>query len=255
MKVLIIDDEAPARQRMRKLLGAELDIEIAGECENGNVALDAIVAHTPDLIFLDIQMPGRNGFDVLRDLSPDCRPLVVFVTAFDEHAVRAFEVHAVDYLLKPFRQERLHESLEHVRRILKDRQQESVTTKLEALLHAVPQNASAQYPQRLAVKDGIKISIVPVIDIVCCLASGNYVEICTRDGRRLLLRETMSHLESRLDPEKFFRANRSAILNLTHVLEIVTEGKGGHIVKMADGNKLPLTVSLKELQDRLVSPA
>jgi two-component system LytT family response regulator len=250
MKILIVDDEAPARQRLRKLLEGEA-VEILADCANGDEALDAIAAHAPDLVFLDIQMPGRNGFDVLRDLPADIRPAVVFVTAFDEHAVRAFEFHALDYLLKPFRRERLQQSLERARQITRDKEAGGVSARLEQLLQSLPAAVGMNYPRRLVVKDGARVSIVPVEDIVCLLAEGNYVEICPRAGKRLLMRETMNSLETRLDPARFFRASRSAMVNLSHLKEVLSEGKSGHVLIMANDEKIRLTVPYEQLQQRL----
>jgi two-component system LytT family response regulator len=251
MKVILVDDEAPARQRLRKLLEGEQDIAILAECANADEALDAIAAHAPDLMFLDIQMPGRTGLELLRDLPAEGRPAVIFVTAFDAHAVKAFELHALDYLLKPFRKERLLESLERAREATKQKQSSGASTQLEQLLRSLPATPAAAYPQRLAVKDGPRITIVPIENIVCLLAGGNYIEICSRDGKKLLLRETMSRLETRLDPAHFFRASRSAVVNLTHLKEILSEGQSGHVLMMANGERIRLTASFSELQGKL----
>lgn len=252
MRVLIIDDEAPARERLRNFLKTEPDVEIIGECTNGNQALEVIVAQKPDLIFLDIQMPGLDGFGLLRSLPPENRPLIVFVTAYDEYAVQAFDAQALDYLLKPFRRQRLEESLSRARKILEKSSDGDVSSRLEVLLRSLPPKNSASYPQRLVVKDGSRISIVPVQEVVCFLASGNYVEVHTSDKRCLLLRETMNHLEARLDPAHFFRASRSSLIHLPHVKEIVTEDRDCHMVVMDNGWKTRLTVRLDALQSRLL---
>ena len=250
MKVIIVDDEAPARQRLRKLLEAEPDITILAECANGDEALDAIAAEPPDLMFLDIQMPGRTGFELLRDLPADGRPPVIFVTAYDEHAVKAFEFHALDYLLKPFRKERLQQSLERARALAKQKSP-AAANPVEQLLRSLPAETPANFPQRLAVKDGPRITIVPLENIVCLLAEGNYIEVCGKDGKILLLRETMSRLETRLDPAKFFRASRSAFVHLAHLKEILSEGQSGYVLIMANGEKIRLTASFEELQQRI----
>jgi len=251
MKVILVDDEAPARQRLRKLLEGEQDIAILAECANADEALEAIAAHGPDLMFLDIQMPGRTGLELLRDLPPDGRPAVIFVTAYDAHAVKAFELHALDYLLKPFRKERLLESLARARQAAKQTQPLAAAVQLEQLLRSLPAPPAANYPQRLAVKDGPRITIVPLENIVCLLADGNYVEVCTREGKKLLLRETMGRLEARLDPAHFFRASRSAFVNLAHLKEILSEGQSGHVLMMANGERIRLTASFGELQEKL----
>jgi two-component system LytT family response regulator len=248
MKVLLIDDEAPARERLRRLLETESDVLIVGECEEGVQAVEEIVAKGPDLIFLDIQMPGLDGFGVLRELPAEARPLVVFATAFDEHAIKAFEAHAFDYLLKPFRRERLQDCLNRARQVLRDTKQDAMAAKLESLLRSLPPTRTTT--ERLIVKDGARISIIPIADVVCPLASGNYVEVCTSDERRPLLRETMSNLEARLDPRSFFRANRSALVSLAHIREIVAEDKGTHILIMDNGAKVRLTAPLQDLQSQ-----
>ncbi len=249
MKVIIVDDEAPARQRLREMLKTEADITLQAECGNGDEALDAIAAHAPDLMFLDIQMPGRTGIELLRDLPAGARPLVIFVTAYDEHAVKAFELHALDYLLKPFRKERLLQSVERARKAIKERQTGVQNAPLEQLLRSLP--APASYPQRLAVKDGPRVTIVPLDQVVCLLAEGNYIEVCLKDGKKLLLRDTMTKLETRLDPAHFFRASRSAFINLAHLKEILSEGQSGHVLFMANGEKIRLTAAFDDLQKKL----
>ncbi len=251
VKVLIVDDEAPARQRLRQALEAEPAISVVGECENGLKALEALAKHDPDLIFLDIQMPGMDGFEFLRAVPNEDRPLIVFVTAFNEHAVRAFEVHAIDYLLKPFRRERLRESLDRVRALLANRSEKKVAAKLDALLEALPQNRAPEYPERLAVKDGARWFILPVAEIVVLQASGNYVEVHTLDKRCLLWRETMLNLESRLNPNRFFRASRSAFVNIALVREVQTEGKSGHTILMTTGASVHLTAPFETLQAKI----
>lgn len=251
MNVLIVDDEAPARQRLRQALVAEPEITVAGECENGGQALDALARHNPDLIFLDIQMPGMDGFEFLRAVPQEDRPLIIFVTAFNEHAIRAFEVHALDYLLKPFRRERLQESLQRARAVLQNRTEKAFTTQLDALLHSLPQNRPPQFPERLAVKDGARWFILSAAEIVLLQASGNYVEVHTLDKRTLLWRETMQHLESRLDPRRFFRASRFAFVNISLIREIQTEGRSGRTIVMSTGAAVHLTGSLETLQEKL----
>lgn len=246
MKVILVDDEAPARQRLHALLEKESDIEIAAECGDGESALAAIAASAPDLLFLDIQMPGMSGFDLLRELPAECRPAVIFITAFDEHAVRAFEVNALDYLLKPFSRARLQESLDRARAAIAHGPSRESSLHLDQLLRSLP--PATGYTRRLIVKDGIKTTIVPVEEIVCLRAEGNYIEICTTEGRSLLLRETMQNLEERLDPARFFRASRSAMIHLPHLREIVSEGKSGHTLRLSNDEKIHLTAPLEQLQ-------
>ncbi|SDT90133.1 two component transcriptional regulator, LytTR family [Verrucomicrobium sp. GAS474] len=258
LKIVIVDDEEPARLRLKRFLEGEPGIEVAALCQDGEEAIEAVVNHRPDLLFLDIRMPGLDGFTVLRSLPAEFRPLTVFVTAFDEYAVRAFEAHAVDYLLKPFSKQRLGESLARVRALVAARKQGEMARQLDRLLQALPappeegeKKEKAAYPQRLTVKDGPRIAVVPMEEIVCFLAEGNYIEVCCADGRKLLLRETMVSLEARLDPARFFRASRSALIHLAHLREIRTEGKSPSLLLLANGEKVTLTAPLEQLQERL----
>jgi two-component system LytT family response regulator len=253
MRVLIVDDEAPARKRLRQLLDALQGVEIVGECENGFQALDALPKYEPDLIFLDIQMPGMDGFSLLRAIPKEDCPLIVFVTAFNQHAVEAFEVHAIDYILKPFRLDRLKKSVDRAQGLLSLESGKAASQpKIEELLQATPPEKGAEYPERFAVKDGPRWFIIPIGDIVTLEASGNYVEVHTADKRCLLWRETMARLEVKLNPKRFFRASRSAFVNLTAIREIRSEGKSGHTIFMSNGSTVHLTMSLDALQAKLV---
>jgi len=252
MKVIIVDDEPPARARLRALLRDE-EVEIIAECGDGDAAVEAILTQEPDLVFLDIQMPGKNGFEVLQELPESPRTGVIFVTGYDEFAIRAFEVQALDYLLKPFSRERLHSSLERVRKIPQGEDADPAR-RIAQLLSSLSPQLRQSYPTRLVIKDGGKTSIVPISEVTCLLAEGNYVEVCTIAGHRLLLRETMQSLNARLDPGIFFRANRSALVNLTHLKNIESGGKSGNTLTLADSTKVHLTASMEELQRKLLSP-
>jgi two-component system LytT family response regulator len=250
MNVLIVDDEAPARQRLRKLLGEFPEVQIVGECTNGFDALDALPKTNPDLIFLDIQMPRMDGFAFLKSVPEEDCPLVVFITAFNEHAVKAFEVHAIDYILKPFRVERLKKSLDRAQALLRLKSAEERPKMEPALQEVAPK---VEFPERLAVRDGTRWFVLPVADIVYFQASGNYVEVHTLDKRCLLWRETMSRLEMKLDPRFFFRASRSSFVNISHIREIHSEGKSGHTILMTTGDTVHLTNPLEALQAKLIT--
>jgi two-component system LytT family response regulator len=221
LRVLIVDDEPMARARLRRMLGAEHGVRVLGECSNGEEAAAALSDLKPDVVFLDIQMPGMDGFGTLHRASAAWRPHVVFVTAFGEHAVDAFDHGAVDYLLKPYSRERLQLSLERAR---------------AARRRAAPV-ASETFPERLSVPVGHRLRMVPVQSIDCVVAQLNYVELHV-GPERLSLRETMAAMESQLDPRHFARIHRSRIVRIAAVTEIETLGSGQYVFKLASGTRL-----------------
>ena len=232
LRVLVIDDEPPARKKLMMLLRAEPDIEIAGQASNGIEAVAAIEEHRPDAIFLDIQMPGMNGFEVLEALDTDNLPLVVFVTAFDQHAVKAFEVHAADYLLKPFDRPRLQNCLARLRG-----EHGSVHSKLKELL---AEFRSADYLSRVVVKSRGRILFLKIEDIDWIETSANYVEL--HSGKNsYLLRETLNALEARLDPRQFVRVHRSTIVNIDRIRELQPWSHGDFIVVLKDETQLRMS--------------
>lgn len=221
LRVLLVDDEPMARARLHRMLGAEHGVHIVGECSSGEEAAAAIGSLKPDVVFLDIQMPGMDGFGTLHRASVAWRPHVVFVTAFAEHAVDAFEYGAVDYLLKPYSRERLRLSLERAR----------------AGRQRVWSGASAAFPERLPVPVGHRLRMVPVGSIDCVVAQLNYVELHV-GSERLSLRATMSTMESQLDPQHFARIHRSRIVRIAAVTEIETQESGQYVVRLASGQRL-----------------
>lgn len=221
LRVLVVDDEPMARARLRRMLGAEHGVHILGECSNGDEAAAALGSLKPDVVFLDIQMPGMDGFGTLHRASAAWRPHVVFVTAFSEHAVDAFEHGAVDYLLKPYSRERLRVSLERAR----------------AALRRIASGADGSFPERLPVPVGHRLRMVPVQSIDCIVAQLNYVELHV-GAERLILRETMAAMEQQLDPRHFARIHRSRIVRIAAVSEIETLESGRYVVRLASGLRL-----------------
>ena len=232
LRALIIDDELPARKKLAMLMREEADIEIVGQCANGLEAITAIEEQHPDVIFLDIQMPGLNGFEMLEALGSDNLPFVVFVTAYDEYAVKAFEVHALDYLLKPFDRSRLQDCLARVRK-----QQRSANGNLHELLE---QFRPKEYLSRFVVKTRGRVLLIKIDDVDSLEASGNYVEL--RSGKQsYLVRETLNDVERKLDPQRFARVHRSTIVNVDRIQELQPWSHGDFIVVLKDGAKLRLS--------------
>lgn len=250
LRALIVDDEALARDRLRKLLTGEPGLEIVGECSNGPEAIAFIREHRPDLVFLDVQMPEVGGFDVLRALTPDTWPAVVFVTAHDEHAIQAFEVHALDYLLKPFTQARLRESVQRARQHLQARDSAAVNQQLAEWLKA---SAEPAYLSRIAVKTGSQTLFVKVEDIDYIESAANYAVLQTR-GENHVLRETLTNLEARLSPRLFLRISRSILVNLERVKGIQSTPRGEYLLLLHDGRQLLMTRGLREIQEKLQFP-
>ena len=246
LRVLIIDDEELARQRIRRLLTREDDVEVIGEACDGAQAVESIRSLQPDLVFLDVQMPEVDGFAVLERLRPHPPPAVVFVTAHDDYAVRAFEVHAVDYLRKPFDAVRFKEAFSRARRRLAGAAAEERARKLDALLAQV----EAQPPrsrERLMVRSDGRLYFVRIDDIDWVEAAGNYVKLHVgRDTH--LMRETMAGIEKILDSSRFLRIHRSAIVNLDRVREMQPWFSGEYTVILRDGTQLRLS---RVYRDRL----
>jgi two-component system, LytTR family, response regulator len=244
IRTLIVDDEPLARERMRSLLGGEADIAIVGECRDGREAVAAIKRDSPDLVFLDVQIPELDGFQVLEAIGAERTPAIVFVTAYDQYALQAFEVHAVDYLLKPFDEERFRRALERARQGL-TRDKGDLSEKLLHLLQElkVPQG----YMERLVVKSAGRLSFLRTDEIEWVESAGNYVCLHVR-GESHLLRETMTGLETRLDPSRFVRIHRTAIVNIDQIKELQPLFHGEYQVVLRDGTELTLS---RGYRDRL----
>jgi two-component system, LytTR family, response regulator len=231
LRVLIVDDEPLARRGVCARLRNFPDVEIAGECADGESAIDDIVSLKPDLVFLDVQMPGIDGFDVLRALPTELLPTVIFLTAHEEHALRAFEVHALDYLLKPLDDERFAAAVNRARKQL------DTASKAEMLgrMLGLPDH-NKHYASRFVVRTGSRIQVVSSEDIAWIAAAGDYSELHTRTCTHLL-RETMNALENKLDPATFARIHRSRIVSLARILELRTIGNREYILKLCDGSQ------------------
>ena len=242
LRTLIVDDEPLARERLKLLLHEEPDIEIVGECGNGTRTIDFLRFNSVDLLFLDIQMPERSGLEVAEELGMVGMPATVFVTAYHEHAVRAFEVEAIDYLTKPVEPQRLKLTLERVRKALEAKTalltQTQFTAALREMRHTTEQ--PRQYLNRILVKNGAKDIFVPVPSIEWIEAADYYCGL-HRNGRTLMLRDTITELAAKLDPEVFLRVHRSAIVNLNHVTAIYREGPEDGTVVMTDGQKIRMS--------------
>jgi two-component system LytT family response regulator len=235
---ILADDEVLARQKLRQLLRDEPEIEIVGEGASASETIDLVRTTGPELLFLDIRMPGMDGFDIIDKLSTgnDCvMPRIIFTTAYDCYALRAFEIHAVDYLLKPFTSERLHSAVQRAR------EQIYATRQNAGRGNNRNKNASS-YTTRIVFKSRGRILFLPVSDIRWIGAEENYVRICT-EGEKHLLRETMSHLEEKLDPQMFLRVHRSAIVNLQYLKEVRTEPNGEFTVVLVNGQKVAMSRS------------
>jgi two-component system, LytTR family, response regulator len=237
MRVIIVDDEPLARAVLREHLGLHPDVEIVGECANGFEAVKAIAELAPDLVFLDIQMPKLDGFEVVE--LAGAKTHYVFVTAYDQFALRAFDVHALDYLLKPFTRERLAQALAHARERLV-----APAAQGEATMRALVSEAQARHQplERILIRDGARVQVIPVARIDYIEAQDDYVAICS-EGRQWLKNQRMAELESQLDPQAFLRVHRSYIVNLGTIARIEPTGKDGHCAVLKSGARIPISRS------------
>jgi two-component system LytT family response regulator len=259
IRTLIVDDEPLARERVRTMVSGESDLELIGEARDGAEAVDAILSQSPDLVFLDVQMPKLDGFEVIRSVGVERMPPVVFVTAFDQHALRAFEVQALDYLLTPFDRERSHGALRRVRQLMDATENGELSRRLMALVrdlkadvpepHTPPQ--ADRKSDRMVVKSGGRLFFLRADEIDWIEAAGNYVRVHV-GAEAHLLRETMNAIEARLNPEVFFRIHRSRIVNIERVKELQPWFNGEYVVILRNGTKLTLSRGYREkLQERL----
>lgn len=249
IRTIVVDDEPVARERIVSLLAQEPDIEVVGECADGQQAISAIQAQQPDLVFLDVQMPACDGFGVIERVGAERMPPVVFVTAYDEYALRAFEVHAVDYLLKPFGRDRFQQTLQHVREYLDRRRAGDLGKRLLALVHDL--KPAPQKLDRLVIKSGGRVFFLRIDDIDWIEAAGNYVRLHLADDAHLF-RETMNNMEARLDANRFVRIHRSRIVNTDRIKELQPWFNGEYVVVLQNGARLTLSRGYREkLQERL----
>jgi two-component system LytT family response regulator len=237
-KVLIIDDEALARKRLRSMLSKTPALEVIGECANGEDAVVAILNSSPDLIFLDVQMPEMDGFEVIKAIGRESMPAVIFVTAYDQYALKAFEVHAVDYLLKPFNRDRLGQALSRAMTALQNRAVGDLNRSLLALLDKLKE--SDPYARRLLVKAHGRIHLLPVNDIEWIEADDYYARVHLGQ-ESFLIRESLNHLQQRLDPRQFLRIHRSSIINVRYIKELQSWFHGEYLAILKNGAKLHIS--------------
>lgn len=243
---LIVDDEELARQVLRELLQSHPEIHVLAECANGFEAVKAVTEHKPDLIFLDVQMPKLTGFDVLELIEGDIA--VIFTTAYDQYAMKAFEVHAVDYLLKPIGGERFESALERVKKRVgekkKAHQADGGANTAPALQHAIELSAAARPPQqfleRIVVRDGTRVTLIPTAKLDYVEAQDDYIALASH-GVKHLKQQTIASIEAGLDPERFVRIHRSYIVNFERVVRIEPYGKDSRLAILADGTRLPVS--------------
>jgi two-component system, LytTR family, response regulator len=254
LRVLVVDDELPARQRLEDLLRREPGVTIAGEADNGVAAIEAIRRIRPDLVFLDIQLPGRTGLEVLREIGPDAMPATILVTAYDQYALAAFDLAAVDYLLKPFDDERFEQAFHRARRLIAFEEIGRLRDRLLAVLeHAgaapLPARPADGYLDRIPVTSGGETRIIPVREIEYITASGPYARLHV-GGQRYVIREAMQVLEESLDPTRFMRIHRSAIVRMD-LVESLRRGTGGEYrVQLRGGVRLRVSRSRREALER-----
>jgi two-component system LytT family response regulator len=251
-RVVIADDEPLARERLRTLLAGEDWLEVIAECQNGLDAAECILQRQPDLVFLDVQMPGATGFDVIEAVGPERMPLVVFVTAFDKYALRAFDVHALDYLLKPFDRERFQQALRRARQQLERRSPADLERRLLELVQDL--RGPSQRLERFVIKSGGRVFFIRADEIDWIEAAGNYVKLHAGADAHLF-RETMNAIEARLDPDVFYRIHRSHIINIERVKELQPWFNGEYVVILKNGTRLTLSRGYREkLQERIGRP-
>ena len=244
IRALIVDDEPLARARIRRFLAGEKDVEIVGESGDGGAAVADVKRLKPDLMFLDIQMPEAAGFQVVEELAGEQMPVVIFVTAYDRYAIQAFDVHAIDYLLKPYTRDRFSRAVDRARKQLSNASRSDFDQRLMSLLeHAA--GGETRHLQRLMIKSSGRIYFIKADEVDWIGAEGNYVNLHV--GREThLLRETMSHLATKLDPEKFVRIHRSTIVNVDRVKELQPLFSGDYVAILHDGTQLNLSRAYRE---------
>jgi two-component system, LytTR family, response regulator len=250
IRTIVVDDEAVARRGICQRLRDASDVEVIAECDDGTTAIEAITDLRPDLVLLDLQMPGLGGFDVVESVGLARMAAVIFVTAFDQFAVRAFDVHAIDYVLKPIDAERFALALQRARRHLL-RPAEQLGQNIVAALKELDRTALRSWSRRLAIRCAGRIVLIEVRDIDRCEAAGNYVEVHV-GAKAHVLRETLTNLESRLDPTQFVRISRSSMVNIERVRELHPMLSGDFVAVMADGSQVAGSRRFRETLDTLL---
>jgi two-component system LytT family response regulator len=249
IKALIVDDEPLARERIRDLLALEPDVEVVSECENGSVAVAALRRYAPDLLFLDVQMPELDGFDVLAACDGADRLCVIFVTAYDEYALRAFDAHAAAYLLKPFDRDRFRKAVQRARALINGQRGVEARAQLAGVLADLERGKA----DRILIKERGRVFFLRLEDVYWVESAGNYVRVHARDAKHLL-RQTMNELEQRLAPAQFVRIHRTAIVNIDRIRELQPLFHGEYAVLLTDGTRLTLSRRYRDrLQERFGS--
>lgn len=252
IRTLIVDDEPLARERLRKLLQAEPDIELVGECADGREALASASKENPDLLFLDVQMPELDGFGVVAGLKNDPLPAIVFVTAYDQFALKAFEVHALDYLLKPFDRERFQKALERARRLVEQRQTGDLRQRLSSLITDLkPEKTEPKHLDRIAIKTEGRVLFFKTDEVDWVEAADNYVSIHVGNEEHLH-RETLTSLEAKLPPSRFLRISRSTIVNVERIKEMQPMFHGDYVVILRNGTRLNLSRNYRDKLNHLL---
>lgn len=249
LRCVVVDDEPLARDLLRGMLEAYSDVEVVAECADGRTALRAIRKLDPDLVFLDVQMPKMDGFDLVQELDPETMPSIVFVTAYDRYALRAFEIHALDYLLKPFDEERLDRALTRARDHLGRADRGEELSRVLALLEDL--GARDRYPDRIAIRRSDRTILQPVVDIDWLEADGKHVKFHVGD-RTFAIREAMSRIERLLDPRTFLRVSRSAIVNVDRIREVQPWFHGDHVIVLQSGDQVTTTRTYRSSVNRLL---
>jgi len=251
IRTIIVDDEELGRKRLSALLKPEADIEIVAECADAASAIEAIAREKPDLLLLDIQMPGQDGFSVIEAMEEEHRPVVIFVTAYDQYALRAFEAQALDYLLKPFHRTRFQKVMQRARLQIARRQRDEVDGRLASLIKQV--RSSGAYLGRIVIRSAGRVLFLHVDDVEWFEACANYVQL--HIGKEChLMRGTMSTLEKQLDPEKFVRIHRSTIVRIDRIKELRSSFDGDYVVILRDGTRLSLSRGYRQRFDEVVEP-
>lgn len=252
IRALIVDDEPLARERIRTLLSETSYVDVIGECENGQSAIHAIAKQQPDLLFLDVQMPELDGFAVLEAIAPHRMPVVIFVTAYDRYALRAFDVHALDYLLKPFDRERFYRALDRARGEIERRNEKDLSHRIVELLKDLKDEQ--RFLERLVIKSAGRVFFLRADEIDWIEAAANYVRLHVGKEAHLL-REKMNTLEKRLDQNRFLRIHRSTIVNIERIKELHPGFRGEYVVTLHSGQRLTLSRGYRDkLQDLLGKP-
>jgi two-component system LytT family response regulator len=253
IRVVIVDDEPLGRRRIEDALKSHQDVDVVGFAGDGAAAIDTIRRLEPDLVFLDVQMPRMTGLEVAKTLGADM-PLTIFVTAYDKHAVDAFQLAATDYLVKPFDDDRFDQALERARRSLRMETAEQMRQKLLAVLHDLPSTpppATTRYVERIPVESRGEVNFIPTAEVEAIVADGAYAQLVVGNQRHLI-RETMTALESQLDPARFIRIHRSAIVAIDQVATLLRGAGGDYEVKMKNGARLAVSRGRRaELEERL----